>query len=133
MKRVFVLVVGVITAVAIVVTQSGCLIAAAAGAAAGTVAYVKGDLEGYLDGNPEKVAEATKLAMADLKFHSVHGAGSGVDGRVDGRTAADKEVSVKIKSVGANQSRVWIRVGTFGDEAISRELLEKMKDRLGNA
>ena len=55
----------------VAIMQSGCFLVAAgavAGAAAGTVLYVNGDLEADVNATPEHVVAATKMAMDDLKL-----------------------------------------------------------------
>ncbi|MCL4209766.1 MAG: DUF3568 family protein [Phycisphaerales bacterium] len=114
-----------------VTTLGGCLaVAAAAGTGVG-VAYVMGDLEVTFDAAPPAVAEAGKGALEELGVTVISSASTSVDGEVVGRTAQDKKITIKIKALGENSSKSSIRVGTFGDEAVSMSVYEKMKARLG--
>ena len=115
--------------VLIAMTQGGCLLAAA-GAAGGTVAYMKGDLEADLDAAPDAVIEATKRAAKELKFTTEYAHGSRLDGRAKLRTAAGKEIFIKVESRGQNFSHVSIRVGTFGDDSLSNQVLAEIRDHL---
>ncbi|MGE5608167.1 MAG: DUF3568 family protein [Bacillota bacterium] len=114
----------------ILVTQSGCLIAAAAAGTGATVAYVKGDLDANVDASPQRTVEATNAAVKDLGFVLVSSNGSAADGEVIARTATDKRVKVTMKRLSEKSSKVTIRVGTWGDEAISVQVLEKIKAHL---
>ena len=53
-----------------------------------------------------------------------------IDGKVTGRTALDKEVVITIKRQTESTSSLSIRVGAFGDEALSQKIYEKIKARL---
>ena len=46
------------------------------------------------------------------------------------RTAEDKKIEIKVSSVSAAQAKVQIRVGVFGDEALSQRILEKIRANL---
>lgn len=116
--------------VLIAMTQGGCLLAAAGAAGAGTVAYMKGDLEADLDAAPDAVIDATKRAAEELKFTTEYAHGSRLDGRAKLRTAAGKEIFIKVESRGEKFSHVSIRVGTFGDDSLSNQVLAEMRDNL---
>ena len=116
----------------ILTTQSGCLVAAA-GAAVGGVAYVKGDLDAIVDGNVDQVFDATKAAFEELKMpllSSWNGAG---EAKVEARVGTDNKATVNIKGQSEKATKVTIRVGTFGDEALSQRILEKIKANLSKA
>ena len=113
----------------VMTTQTGCLVAAV-GAAAGTVAYVKGDLEATVDAKPDVVIEATRTAAKDLGFAVEYANGSSIDGQAKLRSGADKEIFIKTKAIGDKSSKISIRVGTFGDESTSHLVLDKIKANL---
>ena len=114
----------------VVLTQPGCWLAVGAAAGAGTVAYVSGDLEADLDATPEKVIEATKQAAEALKFAVDYANGSAVDGRAKLRSAAGKEITIKVESRSKETSHISIRVGTFGDESLSNRVLAEIREQL---
>jgi hypothetical protein len=114
------------------VTASGCILAAA-GAAAGGVLYYKGDLETTIDGPPDKVIAAADATMKEMQYPVISKYGSGLNGQLVARTGGDKKLVIKAESMGANASKVNIRIGTFGDEAMSRHILEKIKAQLPTA
>ena len=112
---------------------TGCiLVAAGAGAAAGvgTYAYVRGELESTLDAPLDRTWRATQTAMKDLKFAVTKEQKDALQAELTARTAADKKVLVKLLKLTNNTTEVRVRVGTFGDESLSRLILEKIKANL---
>jgi len=130
MLRVF----GMVAVITIImVTQSGCLVAAAAGAAGGTVAYMKGDVEAVVEGNVEQTFNATKAAMDELKMPLLATWSSAMEGHVEARVGTDNKATVNINGQSEKLSKVSIRVGTFGDQGLSQAILEKIKANLSKA
>ena len=117
---------------ALLASQSGCLVAAA-GAGAGTVAYIRGDSDATVAAGPEAVTEAAEAAVAEMKLTVVSSTASTVDGKVVARTANDAKLVVVVKSTGNDVSKVSVRVGNFGDEGLQQQVLEKIKARLAEA
>ena len=114
-------------------TQPGCWLALGAAAGAGTVAYVSGDLEADLEATPDQVIEATKRAAETLKLRTEYAHGSALDGRAKLRTAANKEIFIKAESRSQDTTHLSIRVGTFGDESLSNQLLAEIRNQLAEA
>jgi len=108
----------------------GCLAVAAAAAGAAGVAYVNGDLEGRLEATPQEVVEASEGALEEMDIKIISVAASGIDGKVVGRTALDKKIDITVKRDDDTGSTISIRVDTFGDEALSRQIFEKTQARL---
>ena len=46
------------------------------------------------------------------------------------RGADDTRIEIKLTVVSPNVTRVGVRVGTFGDEALSRHILDKIEKHL---
>jgi len=109
---------------------SGCLAVAAAGAAGAGVFYMKGDLDANVDATPPRVVEAANFTMKDLQYAVATTNSSATDGEVIAHTATDKKVRVTVKQVTEKSSKVTIRVGTWGDETMSVQILEKIKTHL---
>ena len=109
----------------------GCAAAAGAGGAvgAGTVAYVGTDLEAVLEASPQLVVAASEAAFRDLEIRAISADATAIDGRVIGRTALDRKIEIHVEREGAS-SRISIRVDTFGDEALSRQIYERIKAHL---
>jgi len=109
---------------------NGCVAVVAAGAAGAGVAWVRGTLETNLEANLDRCYAAGRQAIRELEFASVSERKSGVDAVLVARTALDKRVEIVLKRVGDKSTQVSIRVGVFGDEAVSLALLERMKKNL---
>src|SRR3954471_9857379 len=125
---------GIIVTMAIItITQSGCLVAAAAGAAGGTVAYMKGDVEAVVEGNVQQTFDATKAAMDELKMPLLATWANAMEGHVEARLGADNKATVNINGQSEKLSKVSIRIGTFGDQGLSQAILEKIKANLSKA
>jgi hypothetical protein len=107
----------------------GCLVVALAAGVAG-VAYVNGDLEAQVDASPQKVVQASVDALKEMDVRILSSDASGIDGRVLGRTALEKKVDVTVKRETDKSSKLSIRVDTFGDETLSRQILDKIKSKL---
>jgi uncharacterized protein YpuA (DUF1002 family) len=130
MKKVLMTAAMVLVLSLIVTMQSGCLAVAAAGAAAGTVMYTQGDLSADVSATADHVVDATKMAMDDLKLPILSSVSTGLEGSVEARVGSDNKATVKIKSKGEKVSHINIRIGTFGDESMSRQILDRIKAHL---
>jgi hypothetical protein len=80
---------------------------------------------------PDKVTTAAAKAAEDLKLSDINSSGTKVDGKVTARTAQGDEVAIDIEQAGDDVSKVSIRVGATGDEAISKQLVDRIKSHLG--
>lgn len=109
--------------------SSGCLFVVA-GAAGGTVAYVKGALQVSLDGPIDDVADASAKAVKDLKFILVSKRIDAVSGEVLARTAKDVKVQIILKKQTEKTTQVDIRIGTFGDRMLSQQVLDEIRKNL---
>ena len=112
------------------VVPSGCIAVAAAAAGGAGVAYVMGEFEGTLEATPPAVVKAARKALDSLDIEVVSHESSGVDGRVEGKTALAKKVVITVEREGEKTSKVGIRVDRWGDEALSRDIYERIKTRL---
>jgi hypothetical protein len=108
---------------------SGCLVAAA-GAGAGAVAYVRGDLQATLDADLDHCVHAANRAVEQLEFAKVSEAKDALQGIIVARNAADKKIKIELNRAGDHQTKVSIRIGVFGDETISMAILDKLKAAL---
>jgi Protein of unknown function (DUF3568) len=121
-------------AAALPVLGGGCGLLLVGGAAAaagvGTYAYVNGELRGTEAAPLDKVWDASQAAMKDMQFPVVTKTKDALEGLLTARTAADKKVQVTLKKLSDSSTEIRIRVGTFGDEAISRMIMDKIKSHL---
>ena len=114
--------------------SSGCaallLGGAAAGAGAGAVAYTRGELDSVQSASLDRTFQATRIAMQDLKFSETSSKVDAVEGVVEARTAMDRKVKIQLKRVSDNGTEVRIRIDNFGDEGISRQILDRIHAKL---
>lgn len=113
-----------------VVAHTGCLVVAAGAAGAGTVAYVRGDLQATLDADYDRAVRATRGGIEKMGFALISERKDALVAEFVARTAQDKKVQVRVTKQTENNSGIRIRVSVFGDEQISRALLDAIKARL---
>jgi len=116
------------------VVLTGCLAAAAIGggavAGAGTIAWIQGELKST-EGYPfAKVWAATVKTIEQLDFMVVNKVSDAISGEIDSVTADNKKVKIQVKRVGDNITEIKIRVDTFGDETLSRYILNKIQSNI---
>lgn len=110
--------------------QAGCLVAAAGAAGAGTVAYIRGELSSTVDAPYEQAVRAANRGLQTLEFAKINENKDALTAILVYRTAEDKKVEVKVSKVTESSTKFSIRVGVFGDEALSLIVLEKIKANL---
>jgi hypothetical protein len=113
---------------AVVLTSSGCFVLAAGAAGAGTVAYIRGELDATLNEHYDKVIDASNAALHKLEFAKVNEVKDAFTDVITARTAQDKKVEITITKQAEKITKVSIRIGVFGDEEKSRAILEKIND-----
>ena len=79
---------------------------------------------------PSAVIAALGDAMGDLSLESIHPTREGTVCRIEASTHDRRNVAANVRS-NQGTSQVAIRVGWFGDEPLSRALLERVGVRLG--
>jgi hypothetical protein len=89
-----------------------------------------GSYTANVDSSPDKVTTAAAKAAEDLKLTNITSNGTKVDGVVSAMTAQGDRVDIRIEQAGENVSKVTIRVGTTGDEALSKQLIDKTNSHL---
>jgi hypothetical protein len=113
--------------------QTGCVLfvaGAAAGAGAGTYAYVKGELKAGQPESLDRTWAATRQAVKDLQFKVTRSDKDALSARLTAKTALDKTVDIVLKRLPDDTTEIRIRVGTFGDQSASEEVLEKIRARI---
>ena len=112
---------------------NGCalfLIGGAAAAGAGTVIYLDGQLKDTEPASLDHAHAATLAGLRDLQFAVVSDAKDGITDKIIARTGNDKKVAILLTKQADTITEIRIRVGTFGDEPVSRQVLEKIKGHL---
>lgn len=113
-----------------IISLSGCVAVLAGGAAAGTVAYVRGDLQAVLDANLDRTGTAVQRAARDLDLIAVSDAKDQTSAKYIFRTATDRKIEVNLKHSSKRTTNISIRVGIFGDETLSRQFYDRIRARL---
>lgn len=124
----------VITA-SILVLSSGCvapviLLGAGAAGGAGTYAYVNGEVTAVVSASMDHAWGATLAAMKELEFPILSQAKDSLQGQLTAHNASGKKVTIKVKKVSDQATEIHIRVGTFGDEALSHVILGKIQKQI---
>lgn len=113
---------------------TGCLAAAAVGggavAGAGTIAYIKGELKATEGHSLDETWAATVKAVEELQFIVINKVKDAVSAEYKCVTADNKTVVIELKRIADNLTEIKIRVDTFGDEALSRYILNKIQSNL---
>jgi len=112
---------------------AGCaavLVGGAAAGGAGAVAYVRGELKATLDAALPQACQAVDGAAAHLQLRSESATEDGLESKRLFRTAQDRRVTVRLERTGDRATAIGIRVGTFGDQSLSQQLLNEIQRRL---
>ena len=125
-QQVFLTVLGISMAI----VAQGCIVAAV-GAGAGTIAYIKGDLEVVESKNIDAVYEATEKAVEQLGLNVNKKTKDAMSATIVARDAQDKKVTIKLKATTENTTKISIRIGIFGSETKSRLIYEQIRENLG--
>jgi len=116
--------------VGIAVGMSGCMAAAVGAAAAGTVAYVKGDLQSVEAKDLNSVYQATKKASEQLGLWITKDSKDAMTATIVARDAQDKKVIIKLAATAEGATKMSIRVGVFGSETKSRLIYDQIMKNL---
>ena len=105
-------------------------VAAGVGVGAGTVAYVGGELKSTEKVSLDPAWGATQAAMGDLGFAITDRRKDVFNAELNARGVEVKKIRIALKKISDNSTEFKIRVGVFGDEAKSRQILQTIKQRL---
>jgi hypothetical protein len=111
------------------VLVGGCIVVAA-GAGAGTVAYVTGSLEAVESKNVDVVYKATEKAAGELGLVTTEKTKDALSAKIIARDAQDKKIAINLKALAEESTKVSVRVGFWGDEVKSRLIYKKIQDNL---
>ena len=109
--------------------QSGCVGLVAVGAGAGTMAYIRGDLEVESTKPVDQVMAAIEQTCTELNFNIDKKETKAFTGTV----VADGDfgrVVFKAEARKPEKTQISIRVGPFGDRGASELIYEKLKPNL---
>lgn len=117
-------------AIGATVLLGGCMLAAVGAGAAGTVAYVKGDLEAVEAKKLDTVYDATKKALKQLELSVSVDTKDKISATIIARDSSDKKITVKLSAATDDSTNISIRFGAFGNETKSVMVLDKIKENL---
>ena len=117
---------------AVLVLQCGCVGALIGGAAAGagTYAYVRGELKDTENVPLDKAWKATQTAIKELAFSIASQTKDGLSGKMIAHTAQSKKIEINLMTQSDNVTAIGIRVDTFGDEDMSKLIMDKIRAKL---
>lgn len=116
--------------VAAAVMLSGCMLLAVGAGAAGSVAYIRGDLEAVEAKKLDTVYDATKKALEQLELSISKDAKDAMSAEIIARDSQDKKITVKLAAATEDSTKLSIRFGVFGDETKSRMVYDQIKKNL---
>ena len=111
------------------VIVGGCVVAAI-GAGAGTVAYVRGDLEVVESENLDSVYNAAEKAIKELGLTTSRRTKDAMSAEITARDSEDKKIKIKLDATAEGTTKLSIRVGIFGNETKSRLIYDQIKKNL---
>ena len=123
-------VLSLIGAIAVVLMASGGCRAPTAGDKVAIATYVRGDLEASLTSDFNRVIDATHQAVKELGFTEISAKQEALGAVIVARATSDRKIEISIDSAGKGLTNMKIRIDLFGDEQLSRSLLDKIKTRL---
>jgi hypothetical protein len=109
---------------------SGCVMGGGVAGAPG-VTFVDGSLVAPLSAGLDQAAAAANLAVDQLGFAKIREERDAVSDTLIAQSATDKRVELQLETAGDHAATVTIRVGAFGDQALSLAILAKLKANLG--
>lgn len=121
------LVVAVVVSLAVVGT-GGC--ASGSPPATGTFTPVVGELKDTLASSLDRAWEASKAVVKELQFEERSEAKDAFTGRLTARQADGDDVVIRLTRVHDDVTDITIKVGLFGAETRSREIMSRIKSRL---
>jgi hypothetical protein len=111
------------------VVLQGCLVAAV-GAGAGTVAYLRGDLESVEANDIDVLYAATKKALQQLELNVTGDTKDALSAEIVARDAQNRKITIKLRSATENTTKMSVRVGIFGSETKSMLIYDQIKKNL---
>jgi len=110
--------------------NEGCMIAAVGLGAAGTIAYVRGDLQAVESESIDDVYEATLEALKELELLPTRKSKDALGAEIVTYDAQDKKITIRLKSAAEKTTKLSIRIGVFGSETKSRLIYQKIRENL---
>ena len=115
----------------LLVSTTGCVALLVGGAAgAGAVAYQRGALVSTEAASLDATWTACRAAVKKLEFVETLNRKDALEGTLEAKTARDKTVTFSLHRLTDTSTELRIRVGTFGDEALTRQIHDAVRKAL---
>jgi hypothetical protein len=88
-----------------------------------------GYVVGYVPAPPAQVTDAARETLEDLDLQMIFAESTKVDGKVTAMTAREKKVDIDVSETDDGLSKVCVRIGEFGDEDLSVEILDRIEQK----
>lgn len=98
--------------------------------ATGTFTPVVGELKDTLGSSLDRAWEASRAVVKELQFEERSEAKDAFTGRLTARQADGEDVVIRLTRVHDDVTDITIKVGLFGAETRSREIMSRIKSRL---
>ena len=109
----------------------GCAVAVGVGVGTLGLAYIHGEHRVDVAASPAQTIQVASNTVEDHGFILISSESDELGGEVIARTSNDARVRVTAQRLSSGHSRVWVRIGAFGNERLSDELLTALTERLG--
>lgn len=117
--------------VCVIALLSGCAaVVVGAGAGAGAYAYKAGEMKSVLDASMDNTWKAVEKTVQEMGFVVETKMKDALAAKVEARGANDKKITIKLRSLTSKTTEVRIRVGLFGDELYSQQILQKIRSHI---
>lgn len=114
-------------------SSGGCalvLLGGGAAAGAGAVAYAQGELSSPQAASLDTTWEATRTALRDMRYTITEQEKGERRASLTARGPDEEKVTIGLEAKSSNVTEIRIRVGMFGDETVSRQILAEIEKRL---
>ena len=111
--------------------STGCVALLVGGAAgAGAVAYQRGALVSTETANMDTTWNACRAAVKRLQFDELQAKKDALEGTLEAKTSTGKTITFNLHRLTEGTTELRIRVGTFGDEALTRQIHDTVRKAL---
>lgn len=102
------------------------------GTTEGAVIFIAGELKSVEIASLDKTWDATQKAIEDSKLLVASKQKDNFSAVLIARGVTDKKISINLQKISEELTEVRIRTGVFGDEPLSRLILERLKENILN-
>ena len=106
---------------------AAALIAGGVGVGAGTVAFIKGQLESTEMVPLDRAWAATQQAMEELEFDVEEKKKDALNAKLVAKDSNRRRIEIRLEREDEHKTTIKIRVGVFGDEEDSRLILRRIR------